>query len=894
MQRYQVSLVARVRVGAIVRVLFAANALGTIVLFMRITSAANLTWDVTGGDATAITDGPGTWDVTAGNIIWNDGTTPNIVWPNVNTNIAVFGGGTSGVAGTVTVSGTRITQGLTFNTPFSGNYTLTGGTINISSAAPAIVVNADASVNSIISLSGPLTFSGTNTITLGGTSTFTANALLTGNAKVKLTTNGALGSAVAGTRVEIGITSLSAATDSQLQLTNNITVNKGASVLQLYGRASAASTPHVVNVSGNNSYSFTGNFILQSGSTSAGLNYIFESQAGKMTISTGTVTRGNAGTRNIVLQGGGDGEWLSAINNPASDSTTNMVKRGDGVWTLFGLNGYLGTTTVQAGSLVVANNAPNGGTGITGALGNSTTDVVLGVAGGNSDASLLIDGAFTIGRVIRIPTTNTSDTGTRVLTLGGTANANSEFSGNIILGTNNQAGRSVNLTAANGGQVTFSGVIQNPTGMDATTYTVANDNWITAYPSAAGHVATFGTDAAGGTVLVDGDKTIGKLVLNNGTSNYTIGNTAGGETINFDNTSGTGNAAVTNTLGTHTINSIVKTTAASDLDITVTAGALTLAGGVNNTASKTVTVTNDGTLNLNAASAVSNVSGTGTLTVAQNVAVTANRVRQGTLTLNGSSGNTTGKLTINQSGGTPAAVGDPAMVSQVATLNIINNNVGITAAAPVLPYTGSQQTYYATLDLRNNDLVVTGGNLALITDEIRSGAIGTGTVAAPAWNGTGITSSYITSISGTALGVMRNVMDPTAVLSGGNPVRYSTFDSVTGLTGNEILVKHTWYGDLDLDGAISSFDFALLDAGFAGTKQVDSSYGWFFGDLNYDGIVDSGDYSLFNSGYIGYTTYNGGGVALPEPSTLALGLLGLGGLLAAYRRRQSLVSNFDN
>jgi len=55
--------------------------------------------------------------------------------------------------------------------------------------------------------------------------------------------------------------------------------------------------------------------------------------------------------------------------------------------------------------------------------------------------------------------------------------------------------------------------------------------------------------------------------------------------------------------------------------------------------------------------------------------------------------------------------------------------------------------------------------------------------------------------------------------------------------------------------------------------------------LNYDGHVDNGDYSMFSSGYAGYTTYNGGGVTLPEPSTLVLGLFGLVGLGAAFRRR---------
>ena len=185
----------------------------------------------------------------------------------------------------------------------------------------------------------------------------------------------------------------------------------------------------------------------------------------KWTVTSGsgyTTLASNGGT--LTLTGAGDGQIDQTI-----PGTGGLTKSGNGTWTLAGTNTYTGATAVQQGNLVAGTNAPSG---VNGAFGHATSDINLGVAGGNSDAGLLIGGAFTVGRNIRLLTSNTTDGGTRVLTIGGNTAANSEFSGSIFLGATNFAGRGVTLTAASGGQVTFSGVIQNPTSMDATSYTV--------------------------------------------------------------------------------------------------------------------------------------------------------------------------------------------------------------------------------------------------------------------------------------------------------------------------------------------------------------------------------------------------------------------------------------
>jgi len=341
------------------------------------------------------------------------------------------------------------------------------------------------------------------------------------------------------------------------------------------------------------------------------------------------------------------------------------------------------------------------------------------------------------------------------------------------------------------------------------------------------------------------------------------------------------------------------------------AGVLTVTSAGSSSADEIYTTTSkQGQLSLPAGTTVT----TSLLDVGENAQFTligAGRLTPTAITLQGSVGNTTGKATLTASG--TNAVGALNSVTHAGSVTIINDNAAF-AAPPLTGYTTSQRTYYATLDLRNNDLVVdnatpandtslANSQLSAITDMLRSGASSTGNLAVPDWQGKGISSSYVGtqgSLSGTmALGVMRNVVNPTAAFHGvTNPAAYGTdagnaFNGLTTLAGNEILVKYTWYGDANLDGKLTSFDFALLDAGFAGTTQLDGSFGWFFGDFDYNGIIDTQDYASIVAGWTGYTT--GGGPdslpvnsQLPEPSTLLLGVLGLGGLLAAYRRRRQI------
>ena len=88
-------------------------------------------------------------------------------------------------------------------------------------------------------------------------------------------------------------------------------------------------------------------------------------------------------------------------------------------------------------------------------------------------------------------------------------------------------------------------------------------------------------------------------------------------------------------------------------------------------------------------------------------------------------------------------------------------------------------------------------------------------------------------------------------------VGYAEASQLLGLTGVQtttwaglpvdattLLLRYTYYGDLNLDGRVDADDFALLDRGFS--KHLT---GWVNGDVNYDGTVDAADYLLTDRSY---------------------------------------------
>lgn len=191
---------------------------------------------------------------------------------------------------------------------------------------------------------------------------------------------------------------------------------------------------------------------------------------------------------------------------------------------------YTGTTTVTSGRLLVSADAPNGGAG---ALGNATSDVLIGNTTGSGNAWLLADTAgVNIGRNIRLQSGNTG-TGT----VGGiNSNGTVSYSGNVILGTNSGAAKGLVAYAASGGTVEFTGGIQRATSATGTTDTLSVNG--------AGTVVLKGTNTFTGATAVNG----GTLVLDHTTNNDSKVSSTAALTLSGGSLSVLGNTASATTV----------------------------------------------------------------------------------------------------------------------------------------------------------------------------------------------------------------------------------------------------------------------------------------------------------------------------------------------------------
>ena len=174
------------------------------------------------------------------------------------------------------------------------------------------------------------------------------------------------------------------------------------------------------------------------------------------------VSNTNNSTRTFTIA---SGVTTSFDQTFTANGNSGITKTGLGDMVLNGTNSFTGNVTVQQGNLIAGGNVPSVNNQ-NGAFGRANSTINVGVANNNNDAGVLAGGAFTIGRNFQVLSQNGTDTGTRTVTFGGNAAEASTFAGNIILGSNSQATKGINVTAASGGSVTFSGVISNPTGQD--------------------------------------------------------------------------------------------------------------------------------------------------------------------------------------------------------------------------------------------------------------------------------------------------------------------------------------------------------------------------------------------------------------------------------------------
>jgi hypothetical protein len=271
----------------------------------------------------------------------------------------------------------------------------------------------------------------------------------------------------------------------------------------------------------------------------------------------------------------------------------------------------------------------------------------------------------------------------------------------------------------------------------------------------------------------------------------------------------------------------------------------------SHTISAPITLADDATITVTPAA--SNLTLSGALTATgRNLAkagagtLTASNVRAAGLAING------GSVAIAPNGGN-------AGTSLVSSLTIA----------------GATDAWTGTLNLNNNDAIVNStaatkaADLGRLNNQLKQG-FNNGT-----WTGQGITSS--TAAGNTAADTGLTVVD-NALLG------LSNF-SGQSVTANSILLKYTYYGDIDQNGQVDADDLTVFASNFgraAGATQID-------GDIDFNGAVNADDLTVFANNFnkgVGSPLATASVQAVPEPQTIGLVIAGLAALVPCILRRR--------
>lgn len=164
---------------------------------------------------------------------------------------------------------------------------------------------------------------------------------------------------------------------------------------------------------------------------------------------------------------------------------------------------------------------------------------------------------------------------------------------------------------------------------------------------------------------------------------------------------------------------------------------------------------------------------------------------------------------------------------------------------------------FRQMDLTNNGMIV---------DYFGTSPLGAGSFDAPsigalikqgsnnnAWTGNGITSS-------TAAAVAADSNNPHKTALGYAEASALGITSFMGQTVDTtaVLVRYTYLGDANLDGAVNQLDFNALATNY-GANGANAA--WNAADFNADGVVDSTDFNVLAGNF---------NLALPAPALAAL------------------------
>ena len=341
----------------------------------------------------------------------------------------------SGGTGLIQMSGANASLNLVGSTDATNiieNGSVNAGAVTLTNSGTLAALLRDGGAGGALAL----VKSGTGTLVVSGTNTYTGGTNI--NAGIlQPATAGALGSSgsITFTGGTLQLTSgynadisgrFSAAAGQSFNIdTNaqNLTLASGFGG----GSTFSKSGQGILTLSGDNSFT---SLAITAGTVQVG--------AGGTTGSAGTGTITNTGILVFNRSDSYGGTFGGAI------SGTGAVQLKSGLLTLGGISSYSGTTTVTAGTLVVAGSL----TGTSLVLGDATT-------GASAVPSLLLAGTSSLSRAVSVGASANSNAFTSVLG-GANTSGTTTFAGAITLGTA-ASNYGVILQAANGGTTLFQG-----------------------------------------------------------------------------------------------------------------------------------------------------------------------------------------------------------------------------------------------------------------------------------------------------------------------------------------------------------------------------------------------------------------------------------------------------
>lgn len=474
--------------------------------------AAALTWDTVTGDVGAITAGSGAWNTTAGNLVWNDGTTPNVIWSQTSTtdgsNTATFAG-TDGAtdAYVITLAAQMAAESITFN---NTGYQITGSTLALmptttTNGAITVAAGKTATINSAIAyannVAAAITVNAGSTLNLGGGAS-NAQYTFSGGGTVNITSGtfassiGTIGNAIfnqtggtynitPGNNLGFNINSAS----------QNVAYNLSAGTLSVNGNATTANGVTNAHLGiGNGTSTFTstlavsGTGILNVGTTGGRYGEIRIGNAaasnGTFNVSGGTVTVGTgaAGNKIYFFKNGSGAGNTASMTQSAGTVTTNGIQFGSTTGTYDATSAA--NLTLSGGSLYVGDRGIIRGGGTAVESLSVTIKLQGGTLGANQNWSSPLDmqlGTATIraqdaasnGRNITLSGILSNDSGAGTLTTTGTGtltlSGNNTYSGGSTLGTGVALSGTVNIghdSALGTGKIISKGALIQASGGD--------------------------------------------------------------------------------------------------------------------------------------------------------------------------------------------------------------------------------------------------------------------------------------------------------------------------------------------------------------------------------------------------------------------------------------------